>query len=181
MKAIKKFLFLVTALAALVLITALFVKKEFKVTRTVTINENTEKVFDYIQYLEHQNEYAIWLEKDPAIIMDSKGEDGEVGYISKWDSELEDLGFGEQEITAIEDNERIDFELRFESPQKMSAQAFMTTEKTASNNTEVSWTFLASSPYPFNVMLLFFDPEKTIGSDLEQGLKNLKQILESPE
>lgn len=181
MKAIKKLLFLVAALAALILITALFVKKDFQVTRTITVNERTDQVFDYIQYLEHQNEYAVWMKKDPAIILDSEGEDGEVGYIAKWESKLEEIGSGEQEITAIEDNERIDFELRFESPQKMSALAYMTTEATSQNNTEVTWTFLGSSPYPFNVMLLFFDAEKTIGPDLEQGLKNLKQILESPE
>jgi hypothetical protein len=32
--------------------------------------------------------------------------------------------------------------------------------------------------YPFNVMLLVYDMEKTLGKDLQQGLNNLKELME---
>jgi len=49
------------------------------------------------------------------------------------------------------------------------------------NDTEstVTWTFEGSTPYPFNLMLLFMDMDKMIGKDFETGLNNLKVILEN--
>ncbi|MEA5261053.1 hypothetical protein VB264_24895 [Arcicella aquatica] len=46
------------------------------------------------------------------------------------------------------------------------------------NQTEVTWTFEGSMPYPMNLMMLFYDMEGLIGKDLADGLKNLKVILE---
>ena len=40
---------------------------------------------------------------------------------------LEDVGSGEQEITSIEENEKIICELRFKKPDEMIAESYMTT------------------------------------------------------
>ena len=32
---------------------------------------------------------------------------------------------------------------------------------------------------PMNIMMLFFNMEKTVGKDFQQGLENLKELLES--
>lgn len=46
--------------------------------------------------------------------------------------------------------------------------------------TRGSWNFSSQLPYPVNLMLLFVDVEGMIAGDLQQGLENLKLILEMP-
>ena len=48
-----------------------------------------------------------------------------------------------------------------------------------SSKTIISWGFEGSMPYPSNLMLLFVDMEGELGGDLQSGLDNLKNILES--
>jgi hypothetical protein len=57
-------------------------------------------------------------------------------------------------------------------------QTAMLFEPLDSNSTKVTWNFRGDMNYPFNVMLLVYDMEKTLGKDLQQGLNTLKEILE---
>jgi hypothetical protein len=56
--------------------------------------------------------------------------------------------------------------------------AYMTTEAIAPNQTKVKWGFTGKMPYPMNLMLVVMDMDKMIGKDLEDGLNNLKVVLE---
>ncbi len=180
MKFIKKLLFVIVALISLVLITALFVKKEYSVTRSVVIQAEVSEVYDYISFLDNQEEFAVWQAKDPKTKNISKGTDGAVGYIRSWSSSHEKVGVGEQEIIKMELDKRIDFALRFKEPMEMEADAFMTT-KSKGGGTEVTWGFEGRSPWPFNIFFLFMDMDEELGPDLQQGLNNLKKIIESKE
>ncbi|MFT5858631.1 MAG: hypothetical protein ACI865_000719 [Flavobacteriaceae bacterium] len=178
MKILKKLLFVVVALLAIILITALFVKKDYTVARSVEIKSNVSDVYDYLSQLENQQEFSVWQAKDPKTKNSSKGKDGTVGYIHSWSSKHEEVGVGEQEIMKMEIDKRIDFALRFKEPMELDATAYMTTEEKG-DRTKVTWTFEGSRAYPFNVFFLFMDMDETLGPDLQKGLNNLKEILES--
>lgn len=179
MKILKIIVFALLGIIALVLIIALFVKKEYAVEREITINRPKMEVFDYVKYLKNQSNYSKWATMDPAMKKDFRGTDGEVGFVSAWDSEKEDVGKGEQEITKIEEGNRIDFELRFIEPFETTDNAYMVTESVNDSVTTVKWGFDGKMKYPMNLMLLFMDMEGMLGGDLEQGLTNLKGVLES--
>lgn len=181
MKILKKILFVVLALVALLAVTALFVKKDFKVTRSIEVNLDRRKVYDYIKYLDNQDNYAIWQARDPNTKKSSIGTDATVGYITTWSSDHELVGSGEQEIIKMEEGRRIDYELRFKTPQEMNSTAYMTTESAGDSKTKVTWAFEGKFPYPANLMLLFIDMDGDLGPDLQEGLNNLKSELESPE
>lgn len=178
MKIIKKILIAVVIIIAIPLIVALFTKKEYAVEREVIINKPKQEVFDYIKFVKNQDNYSVWAKMDPAMKKEYKGTDGTVGFISAWDSQIKDVGKGEQEIIKISDGERLDFELRFKVPFEATDNAYMTTETIAENQTKVKWGFEGKMNYPMNFMLLFMDMEKMLGTDLEIGLTNLKQVLE---
>ena len=78
----------------------------------------------------------------------------------------------------IDEGKRIDYELRFLEPWESTSPAYMTFTSLDSMTTSVSWGFEGEMPYPFNLMLLFMDMEEQLGNDLQQGLNNLKVILE---
>ena len=179
MKFLKKILFVLITFVIITLIAALFIKDEYSVVKQIEINKSTEEVFDYIKYLKNQDEYSAWAQMDPNMKKDYKGIDGEVGFISSWDSKNEDVGKGEQEIMKIDDGNRIDFELRFIEPFEATDQAYMTTVETDEGKTKVSWGFNGKIAYPMNLMLLFMDMEEMLGPDLQKGLESLKLVLET--
>jgi hypothetical protein len=178
MKILKIILFSIIGIIALVLIVALFVEKDYAVVRQVVINKSKTEVFEFTKYLKNQNQYSVWASADPNMKKDFRGTDGEVGFVSAWDSEKKDVGKGEQEIMKIVDGERIDYELRFIEPFEAKDLAYMTFEATGDSTTLVKWGFNGHMNYPMNMTLLFMDFDAMLGKDLEEGLQNLKVLLE---
>ncbi|MEO6669974.1 MAG: SRPBCC family protein [Ferruginibacter sp.] len=176
MRILKKILVVLIALVIVLLITALFVKKDYSIEREITINKPKTDVFNYIKYLKNQNDYSKWAKMDPNMQKTFSGTDATVGFVSAWEGN-KDVGKGEQEIKGIKEGERVDFEIRFKKPMESVAQAHMTTAAINDNQTKVSWVFSGHMPYPFNLMRLF-GMEKMVGNDLQTGLENLKAIQE---
>lgn len=154
---------------------------EFKVERSVEINEPKEKVFSYIKFLKNQDEWAPWTKKDPNIKQTYQGQDGEVGFITIWESDHEEVGSGEQEIKRIVQNKQLDTEIRFKDPFESITQSYIILDEVPDNKTSVKWGFTGSMPRPFNVMGIFIDMEEAVGKDFDEGLANLKSILEKRE
>lgn len=179
MKILKFILFGVVAIVAIGLIAAIFVKKTMHAERDVVINRSNDQVFNYVKMLKNQNAYSKWSTMDPEMKTEFRGEDGTVGFVSAWQSEKDDVGSGEQEITKIEEGRRIDYELRFLEPFESKATAYMITEPVSAGQTRVRWGFDGNMNYPMNLMMLFMDMEKMIGDDFQHGLERLKANLES--
>lgn len=175
MKILKRVLLVIAIIIAIPLIIGLFVSRDYKVERAITINKPKQQVFDYIKYLKNQDSFSKWAQMDPNMKKEYRGTDGRVGAVSYWNSEDGNVGEGEQEIKTIKDGERIDYELRFKRPIESTAPAYMITED-AGQNTVVRWGFEGNSPYPMNIMNLFM--EGMLGKDLETGLANLKKQME---
>ncbi|HEX9150497.1 MAG TPA: SRPBCC family protein [Flavobacterium sp.] len=178
MNIIKKILLGILAIIAIALIIALFLPKNYAVEREITINQPKDSVFNYVKYLKNQDEFSVWSKKDPAMKKTFKGTDGTVGAIAAWDSKDKNVGVGEQEIKKITEGERIDFELRFKVPFESTDNAYIITEAMSPNQTKVKWGFNGKMPYPMNLMLPIMNMEKMLGKDLQDGLNNLKIVLE---
>ena len=178
MKTVKRILLVIGILIAIPLVSALFMNKDYAVEREVVINKPVDNVFGYVKYLKNQDSYSRWAQMDPAMKKDFRGTDGQPGAVSSWNSQMDDVGQGEQEIKAIEDNKRIDYEIRFIRPMESTEQAYISTDAVSQNQTRVKWGFKGSMPYPFNFMGAFMNFDEMIGKDLETGLVNLKTLLE---
>ncbi|HWV71203.1 MAG TPA: SRPBCC family protein [Pseudosphingobacterium sp.] len=179
MKILKKILLGIAAVVALLLIVALFVKKDYKVGREIIINKPKREVFNYVRYLRNQDNYSKWARVDPEMKKTYRGIDGTPGFVSGWESDNDEVGAGEQEIMKITEDERIDFELRFFQPFEATEPAFMAIQPISESQSKVIWGFSGHMNYPMNLMLLFIDFEEMIGSDLQIGLEKLKDILET--
>ena len=179
MKLLKRIAIGLAILIAIPLIIALFVKKDYAVEREVVINRSKEEVFTYVKYLKNQDNYSVWATMDPQMKKSYRGTDGTPGFVSAWESDKDDVGKGEQEIKAIKEGERLDFELRFLEPFEAKDDAYMITEAVSPTQTKVKWGFTGRMNYPMNFMLLCMDMEGMIGGDLEKGLSKLKSNLEA--
>jgi hypothetical protein len=177
-KALKILGFILIGLIVLILLTALFVKKEYTVEREISIAKPKLEVFEYVKLLKNQDNFSVWAKIDPTMKKEYRGTDGNVGFVSAWDSPVKNAGKGEQEITKISDGVRIEYEIRFFKPMKSTDNAFLSFESLNDSITNVKWGFSGKIQYPMNVMFLFMDMDAILGKDLEGGLKNLKVELE---
>lgn len=178
MKILKKIFLAVIILLAIPLIAALFIEKDYSVEKAVTVQKSQTQVFDYIKYLKNQDNYSKWANMDPQMSKTFEGQDGQVGFVSAWNSTNKEVGSGEQEIISIEEGKHINYELRFFEPFESTENAYMIAESIDSNQTKVIWGFEGHMKYPTNLMLVFMDFEKMLGDDLQTGLDNLKTVLE---
>ena len=178
MKIIKYIFAALGILLVVVLLTGLMLPKEYSVSREVTINRSKAEVFDYARKLEHQLDYSVWWKMDPKQVTKFTGEDGTVGFVAAWKSELDSVGSGEEEIVALQEGERIGFALRFKEPFESNASSEMLFAAPDSNTTKLTWNFNGDMSYPFNVTQLFISMEDMLGKDIQEGLQNMKVILE---
>jgi hypothetical protein len=176
MKTLRNILIVIVTLIAIPLVVALFVSKDFDSERSIVIDKPVAEVFDYIKHLKNQDNYGIWNLKDPDMKQEYIGTDGEVGFTVKWESEHPEVGIGEQTITQIVENERVETELRFDGWDN-TMLAYMVTEPVDANQTRVIWGAQGRMPYPFNLMMLFMD----MADDFDEGLENLKEVIEAQE
>jgi len=178
MKILKGLLLTVVGIVILALIVALFVKKDYAVERQTTINKPESEVFNFIKHIKNQDQYSVWNSLDPAMKKTYTGTDGTVGFISAWESTNKNVGKGEQEITKITENKRVDMKLRFKEPFETEDEAYIETEGMGANQTNVKWGFKGKMAYPMNLTLLFMNMEDMLGKDLQGGLDKLKTVLE---
>jgi hypothetical protein len=172
MKIFKKILLGLLIFIALVLIVALFVPKSFDSKSQIIINKPKDEVFAYIVQVKNQDHFGVWQLSEPTMKKHFEGADGTVGFKYHWDGEK--MGKGTQTITAIVPGQSMESELDFGFGEP--AQAYFITNDAGAGQTEVTWGIKGKTPYPFNIMNLCVD----MGKDFEQGLKNLKDVLERP-
>lgn len=175
MNIIVTILLTIAGIVALLLIIALFMRKKHYVNRNIVINVPRQKAFDYIKLLKNQDEFNKGAMADPDRKRVFKGTDGNVGYIYSWSGNKE-AGEGEKEIMKLVEGERIETEIRFVKPMKVSAYTVMTTESLSDDQTRISWSNAGLLKFPFNIMIPMM--EKMIAKDMDSSLVTLKNILE---
>lgn len=178
MKIVKWILIVIVVIIAIPLIGALFIKGDYAVEREISIGKPKQVVFDYVKLLKNQDNFSVWATMDPNMKKTYTGTDGTVGFIAAWDSQIDSVGKGEQEIKKIAEGERLDFELRFKVPFESTDYAYMTTEGIDSTQTKVKWGFTGKIPYPMNFICLFMNMDAMLGPQLGKGLDNLKGVME---
>src|SRR4249920_4115359 len=139
MNTIITILLVVAGIIALLLIIALFMKSEYYVNREIIINAPRQKVFDYVKLLKNQDEFNKHAMTAPDRKREFKGTDGTVGYIYAWSGD-KNAGVGEKEIKNIIEGKRIETEIRFVKPMRISASVIMETESISENQTKVYFT-----------------------------------------
>jgi len=168
-------LLVVAGIIALLLLIALFMKREHYVNREIIINAPRQKVFDYLKLLENQDMFNKHAMAGPDRKKEFKGTDGTVGYIYAW-SGNKNAGVGEKEIKNIIEGKRIETEIRFVKPMAAIASIIMETESLSDDQTKVSWSNAGTLKYPINIMIPMM--EKHVVKDMDISLSTLKNILE---
>jgi uncharacterized protein YndB with AHSA1/START domain len=165
----------IAGIIALILIAGLFMKKDHYVNREIVINAPRQKVFDFLRLLKNQDKFNKWAKTDPDRIEEFKGTDGTVGFVYSWSGNKK-AGEGQKEIKNIIEGKRIETEIRFTKPMKLSASVIMETESLPDGQTKVNLINGGKLNYPLNIMIPM--AEKNFAKDMDTSLGTLKGILE---
>ena len=74
----------VAGFIGLLLLIAIFIKKEHYVKREIVINAPVQKVFDFLKLLKNQDKFNKWAKEDPTRNWEYKGTDGTIGFVISW-------------------------------------------------------------------------------------------------
>ena len=168
-------LLVLAGIVGLLLLLALFMKREHYVNREIIINAPRQKVFDFLKLLKNQEQFNKWARAGKERKEEFKGTDGTVGFIYSWSGD-KSAGQGEKEIKNIIEGKRIETEIRFVKPMQMSANVIMETESLSDNQTKVNFSNGGTLKYPLNIMIPM--AEKKFPKDMDESLSTLKNILE---
>ncbi len=149
---------------------------DFRVSRTATIAAPAEAVFAQVNDFHHWEAWSPWAKLDPAAKNAYEGAASGPGAVFKWSGNNE-VGEGSTTITDSRPYELIRIKLDFLRP----FQGTNTVEfsfKPDGDRTAVTWSMFGTNNFIAKAVGLFMDCEKMVGGQYEQGLANLKSVLE---
>lgn len=164
-------------LIVVILVAAAFQPSDYVISRQVTINAPTEKVFPYLSNQKLAEKWAPWFGMDPNLKMVYTGPDDAPGGKASWDTQGQ-LGTGSATISAVEPLKRVGIELEYTKPMEMRQHSDYLVEPQG-NQTLVTWRVTGNNTFPGRVACLFMNIDKHVGGLFEQGLTKLKTIVES--
>ncbi len=175
MKFIRKAALVLLGLMVLFGVIGLFLPSSQHVERQVTIDAPASRVFPYLNDFRKFNEWSPWARLDPNTRYTFSGTESGTGAIMQWSSEHEHVGNGSQQIVDSKLNEFVKTELDFGFGAPANA-AFALSE--SAGQTTVVWAFDA---YLGNTISRYFGlmMDNWVGSSYEQGLADLKALVES--
>ncbi len=177
MTTLKKILYVLVILLAVVIIAAYFLPRKVTVERSIEIDAPVSVVYQLVSQLQELNRWSPWFQRDPDTHFIFKGANGTVGSKMLWESQKVGVGKGSLEITALKENESVEIHLDFGNG--ALSDRFYHLTALDNGKTYITWGFrtdLGNNPIARYSGLLF---EKWFGPDYEAGLKNLKRVAES--
>jgi len=151
---------------------------EYKVERSLTINATTRVLFTQANNFRRWQMWSPWAKIDPKAKMTFEGAPWGEGAIMRWDGNRE-VGKGSMEITKSSPNRAIQYKLVFLSPMKGEATSEFTFTPVPKGGTKVTWSMSGKNGFFGKLMGLALNCEKMIGDKYEEGLANLKKVVEA--
>ncbi len=177
---LKKFFIVLVVIAVIVAAFAGYLAMQpadFRIERSVKIDAPAGDVFAQVNDFHKWEAWSPWLKLDPAAQTTYEGPPAGVGAVFKWDGN-NDVGAGAMTLTESRPNELIKINLDFERPfQDTSIAEF--TFRPAGDQTVVTWSMTGRKNFLSKAVSLVMDIDKMIGGKFDEGLANLKSVVEA--
>jgi hypothetical protein len=167
----------VVVLIAAVLIYAATKPDTFRVQRSAAIKASPEKIFPLINDLHSFNTWNPYAKKDPNAKGSYSGPASGTGAAHEFEGN-KDVGKGNIEILESSPSSKVTMALNMLSPFEAHNIVEFTLEPVG-ETTNVRWAIHGPMPFMSKVMCLFFDMDRMVGKDFEQGLSDLKATAEA--
>ena len=173
----KKILVFLTLLGVVIAGMAATKPDDMRVERSIVIKAPASEVFSQVNVLKKWDSWSPWAKLDPNAKVTFEGPLAGKGAVMRWDGNSS-IGKGVMAIVESHENQMVKYALVFEAPMAGKSTSEMTlTEK--DGKTTVVWSMYGKNNFMAKVMSLVFNCEKMIGEKYEEGLTNLKSLVET--
>ena len=167
----------VVLLAAVALLLAFVATRPdtFRVERSRVISAPPERVYGLIHDLRQFNTWNPYERKDPAAKGEYSATTAGPGARYAWQGDK--VGTGSMEIIDATAPARVAMKLDFVAPFEAHNQVEFALQPEGTNATRVTWSMHGPVPYLAKIAHLFFNMDRMVGQDFEDGLANLQQAV----
>lgn len=157
------------------LVAVSFRAPDFRYERSGLIQAPPEKIFPYLVDLSKNGEWSPYEKMDPAIKKTLSGQMGQVG--SKMEFASENAGNGSLEVLKVNAPEVVELSLNMTKPFVADnlVEYRLTPEPTG---TRFTWTMSGHNGYLRKLIGTLVSVDKMVGSQFEEGIANLKALVE---
>lgn len=148
----------------------------FRVRRSANIKAPLEKIFPYINDLNRFSTWSPYEKKDPGMKKSYRGPTAGKGAVMEWDGD-KNVGQGRIEIVESSPSSNVTMNLDMLRPFAAHNLVEFTLEPNG-DSTRVTWAMQGKVPYLAKIVHVFVNVDKMVGTDFENGLADLKTIVE---
>jgi uncharacterized protein YndB with AHSA1/START domain len=174
---LKKLLIVLAVIVVVFLVVVAMQPSDFQVTRTATISAPPPAVFERVNDLHNWEAWSPWAKLDPGMKQTYAGAPAGTGATYTWAGNKK-VGEGRMTITESRPSDLIRLQLEFLKPFASTCTTEFTF-KPEGNQTAVTWTMAGKNNFIAKAMSLFVNFDKMIGGEFEQGLAQMKSIVET--
>lgn len=169
---LRSFAITLGAIFGLIILVGLTLSSNYNVKRSIEINATPTQIHNIVGDLNQWSKWTPWQKNDPSTQIQVSEVSTGAGASQKW------IGgkSGQLDITRSELNYGVDYNLSFTGEGTLTKSSI--TYSPSGNVTTVSWNMIGEMPVPIIGSYIALIMDEMSGPTLEQGLTNLKEVIE---
>ena len=171
---VKKILLALVLLIAVFLVVVWFQPDNFHIERSATMAAPPSAVFEQVNDFRLWEKWSPWAKLDPQAKYSYEGPSTGAGSIIRWAGNSE-VGEGDMTILESRPNELI--RIKFDIFEDTAITEFVF--KPDGDKTAVTWSMSGKNNFIGKAFCLFMNMDKMIGEKYDEGLANIKGIVEA--
>ncbi len=166
----------IAAVVVIFLIVVAMQPSDFKVERSATMRVPAPAAFAQVNDFHNWRAWSPWEKVDPALKRSYEGPQSGTGAVYAWQGN-KDVGEGRMTITESRPGELIRIRLEFFEPFAATNSAEFSF-KPMGDATAVTWTMTGQNNFLAKAICLFVHMDSMVGGMFEQGLAQMKTVVE---
>ena len=173
---LKRVAYTFAILVAVILVVGLLLPASAHVERRIVIRATSEAVYPYLSDFRKFNQWQPWAKIDPGTRFEYTGDESGVGARMTWYGSNPAVNSGSQQIILAEPPRKVVSQLEF-GEGTIATSTF--TLEADGGNTVITWAY--DTEFGYDILARYFGLllDSWIGRDYEQGLRDLKALVES--
>jgi hypothetical protein len=176
MKMLKWMLIGVAAVVAVFAVVVAQQPSDFRIERSATMRAPAAAAFAQVNDFHNWRTWSPWEKIDPALKRSYEGPPAGAGATYAWQGN-KDVGEGRMTIVESRPGELVRIRLEFFKPFAATNTAEFSF-KPAGEDTSVTWTMTGQNSFFARAICVFVNMDKMVGGMFEQGLAQMKAVVE---
>lgn len=167
----------IAAVVVIFLVVVAMQPADFRIERSATMRAPAPAAFAQVNDFQKWQAWSPWENVDPALKRQYEGPTAGTGAVYAWQGN-KDVGEGRMTITDSKPAERVRIKLEFFKPFAATNTAEFSFKPAGPESTAVTWTMTGQNNFLSKAICMFVNMDKMVGGMFEQGLTQMKTVVE---